>query len=65
VDWQGGLDAALVLRSVYQRDGAAWLRAGAGLISQSNPDREMEETREKLRSVSRFLVPRTGGEPCR
>lgn len=57
VDCHGGFDAALVLRSVYQKDGKAWLRAGAGLIAQSNPDRELEETREKLRSVSRFLVP--------
>lgn len=62
VDWRGELDAALVLRSVYQRDGTSWLRAGAGLVSQSNAERELEETREKLRSVSRFLVPRAGGQ---
>lgn len=60
VDSGGELDAALVLRSVYQIEGATWLRAGAGLISQSNPERELEETREKMRSVSRFLVPRSG-----
>lgn len=60
VDSSGELDAALVLRSVYQVDGATWLRAGAGLISQSNAERELEETREKMRSVSRFLVPRSG-----
>lgn len=57
----GELDAALVLRAVYQVDGATWLRAGAGLILQSNAERELEETREKMRSVSRFLVPRSGG----
>lgn len=56
----GELDAALVLRSVYQGESATWLRAGAGLISQSEPERELEETREKMRSVSRFLVPRSG-----
>ncbi|KEA07747.1 salicylate synthase [Rhizobium rhizogenes] len=60
VDSRGELDAALVLRSVYQVEGATWLRAGAGLISQSDPERELEETREKMRSVSRFLVPRSG-----
>lgn len=60
VDGRGELDAALVLRSVYQAEGATWLRAGAGLISQSNAERELEETREKMRSVSRFLVPRSG-----
>jgi aryl carrier-like protein len=62
VDHEGALDAALVLRSVDQRDGRTWLRAGAGIVAQSTPERELEETREKLRSVSRFLVgPRTVG----
>ncbi|MBO9101950.1 MULTISPECIES: salicylate synthase [unclassified Rhizobium] len=60
IDIQGGLDAALVLRSVYQAGGTTWLRAGAGLVSQSDPERELEETREKMRSVSRFLVARAG-----
>jgi anthranilate/para-aminobenzoate synthase component I len=26
-------------------------------VEQSTPEREFEETREKLRSISRFLVP--------
>jgi salicylate synthase len=56
-DAEGALDAALVLRTVFQRDGRTWLRAGAGIVEQSTPEREFEETREKLRSISRFLVP--------
>ncbi|ANN15960.1 salicylate synthase [Amycolatopsis orientalis] len=57
LDSDGSLDAALVLRTVFRRDGRTWLRAGAGIVAQSTPDREFEETAEKLRSVSRFLVP--------
>ncbi|GLZ42192.1 salicylate synthase [Actinokineospora sp. NBRC 105648] len=57
VDADGGLDAALVLRTVFTQDGRTWLRAGAGIVGLSTPDRELEETREKLRSISRFLVP--------
>lgn len=53
----GSMDAALVLRSIYQEDGRTWLRAGAGVVEQSRPAREYEETCEKLRSVSEFLVP--------
>lgn len=53
----GALDAALVLRTVFDSGGHTWLRAGAGIVGQSTPERELEETREKLRSVSRFLVP--------
>ncbi|MEU5305616.1 salicylate synthase [Streptomyces noursei] len=54
----GALDAALVLRAVYQRDGRAWLRAGAGVVGASSPDREYEETCEKLRSVAPYVVPK-------
>ncbi|KMK14560.1 hypothetical protein ABW09_22020 [Pluralibacter gergoviae] len=53
---KGELDAALVLRSLYRRDGGYSLQAGAGIIDQSQPARELEETVEKLESVSRFLV---------
>lgn len=52
----GSIDAALVLRSLYTRDGQAWLQAGAGVIDQSRPERELEETIEKLESVSCHLV---------
>lgn len=56
-DWQGDMDATLVLRTVYQAEGRTWLRAGAGIVGASKPDREYEETCEKLRSISKFLVP--------
>jgi salicylate synthase len=56
VDESGELDAALVLRTVFRRHGRTWLRAGAGIVSQSQPTREFEETCEKLDSVARFLV---------
>ncbi|MEV8504814.1 salicylate synthase [Actinoplanes sp. NPDC051475] len=52
----GSMDAALVLRSIYQRGGDTWLRAGAGIVEQSSPVREYEETCEKLRSVSEHVV---------
>ncbi|MGW3122926.1 salicylate synthase [Streptomyces sp. NPDC001107] len=57
-DASGTLDAALVLRSVYERDGECWLQAGAGVVRQSRPEREHEETCEKLRGVAGCLVRR-------
>jgi len=54
----GGLDAALTLRTVYERDGRTWLRAGAGIIAASDPDREFEETCEKLATLAPHLVAR-------
>ncbi|MFG1932294.1 salicylate synthase [Mycobacterium sp. NPDC048908] len=56
----GGMDAALALRSAYESDGKTWLRAGAGIIAASTPDREFEETCEKLTTLAPHLVPRLG-----
>ncbi len=74
VDADGTIDAALVLRTIFQQDGRTWLRAGAGIVADSSPERELEETHEKLRSVAPHLVRRattnghglsTGGGPAR
>ncbi|MGW2086500.1 salicylate synthase [Streptomyces sp. NPDC001880] len=54
----GSMDAALALRSVFHRNGETWLQAGAGVVEHSVPERELEETREKLRCVADRLVAR-------
>ncbi|WP_433469330.1 salicylate synthase [Spirillospora sp. CA-128828] len=59
VSHTGALDSALVLRALYAENGRAWLRAGAGIVSASTPDREYEETCEKLSSIAPYVVPRT------
>lgn len=56
----GTLEAALALRTVIELDGRAWMRAGAGIVEQSTPEREFEETCEKLGSVAPYLVRRDG-----
>ena len=55
-DSNGRLDSALVLRSLFQTDEQTWLQAGAGIMNMSIPEREVEETREKFRSFSNYLV---------
>ncbi|RDI31763.1 salicylate synthase [Lentzea flaviverrucosa] len=52
----GFLDAGLVSRAVYETRGRRWLRAGAGIVASSSPERKFEETREKLRDISSYLV---------
>ncbi|KAA0111288.1 salicylate synthase [Mycolicibacterium sp. P1-5] len=54
----GGMDAALVLRSVYEVGSRTWLRAGAGIIAASTPEREFEETCEKMACLAPYLVAR-------
>lgn len=56
VDSEGALDAALVLRSCYALPEGVALQAGAGIIDQSLPERELEETHEKLQSIGLYLV---------
>lgn len=58
VSADGGLDAALTLRAAYESDGRTWLQAGAGVIEASEPDREFEETCEKLSTLAPYLVAR-------
>ncbi|MEU8122915.1 salicylate synthase [Spirillospora sp. NPDC049024] len=59
VSHDGALDSALVLRALYTENGRAWLRAGAGIVGASTPDREYEETCEKLSSIAPHVVAQT------
>lgn len=52
----GGLDAALTLRAAYEGGGRTWLRAGAGVIDASRPEREFEETCEKFATLAPYLI---------
>jgi salicylate synthetase len=54
----GGLDAALTLRAAYECGGKTWLRAGSGIIEESEPEREFEETCEKLFTLAPYLIAR-------
>lgn len=54
----GGLDAALALRAAYESDGNTSIRAGAGIIEESEPEREFEETCQKLSTVAPYLLAR-------
>lgn len=49
-------EASMVLRSVFQKPEKSWLQAGAGIFELSTPEREFEETREKLASIAPHIV---------
>ena len=55
-DQDGYMDAALVLRSIFQNKEKTWIRVGAGIVEMSNPEREFTETQEKVSSVAATLV---------
>ncbi len=47
----GDLDTAIVIRSALVRDGVARVQAGAGVVADSDPMAEADETRRKARAV--------------
>ncbi|MGZ4210529.1 MAG: anthranilate synthase component I [Actinomycetota bacterium] len=49
-DFSGNLDTCIALRTGYLRDGKAYLQAGAGIVADSMPEREEQETRDKARA---------------
>ncbi len=51
----GGLDLNILIRTMTVQDGEVELRAGAGIVADSDPLRELEETRAKARGLLRAL----------
>ncbi len=47
----GTLETAIVIRSALVKDGVAHVRAGAGVVLDSVPEREADETSRKARAV--------------
>ncbi|OLS34368.1 anthranilate synthase component I [Bacillus sp. MRMR6] len=46
----GNIDFALAIRTMILKEGTAYIQAGAGIVHDSNPESEYEETVNKLRS---------------
>jgi anthranilate synthase component 1 len=55
VDFAGNLDFCITIRTVVIENGHAYVQAGAGIVADSNPSAEYEETRDKARAVIRAL----------
>jgi anthranilate synthase component 1 len=46
-DFAGNLDSCIAIRTIVMRDGRAEVQAGAGIVADSVPQREYEETNQK------------------
>jgi anthranilate synthase component I len=70
------LDTCIAIRTVVIRDGTAHLQVGAGIVADSDPHRELEETNSKARAMLAALAmagtgagsagtaPRTAEQPA-
>jgi anthranilate synthase component 1 len=55
VSFGGNLDMAITLRTVVIADGVAHVQAGAGVVADSRPEREFEETLEKAGAMFKAI----------
>ena len=51
LDFAGHLDCCITIRTIVMRDGQAWVQAGAGIVADSDPTAEYEETRAKASAL--------------
>jgi anthranilate synthase component 1 len=55
IEPDGSLDTCITIRSALRKDDLLILQAGAGIVWDSVPERELEETSEKLRALGKSL----------
>ena len=54
-DFSGNSDLAIAIRTAVIRDGVATVQAGAGIVLDSDPESEFEETKSKARAALRAI----------
>jgi anthranilate synthase component 1 len=55
VSFSGNLDTCITIRTVLFFRGMATIQVGAGIVADSEPDRDYEETMNKARGVLRAI----------
>ncbi|MFO7942604.1 MAG: anthranilate synthase component I [Bacillota bacterium] len=53
--FSGNLDSCITIRTVVIKDDRAYIQAGAGIVADSEPDKEFEETLNKAAGLLRAL----------
>lgn len=51
IDFNGGMDTCIAIRTLVRHEDQLFLQAGAGIVADSKPEREFQETTEKLNAV--------------
>jgi anthranilate synthase component I len=53
--FDGALDTCIAIRTLILKDGVAYAQAGGGIVADSEPEAEFQETEDKLGAVLRAL----------
>jgi len=60
LDYSGNMDSCIAIRTLVAKGGAAYVQAGAGIVADSVPVREYEETVNKARALLAALEQASG-----
>lgn len=61
VSFSGNMDTAIAIRTVLFAKGRAWVQAGAGIVADSDPEREYQETLNKAAAMLKAIEMAEGG----
>jgi anthranilate synthase component 1 len=61
IGWQGDVDTAIAIRTAVIQDGRLHVQAGAGIVHDSDPAREWDETMNKGRALFRAVAQAARG----
>jgi anthranilate synthase component 1 len=59
-DFAGNLDSCIAIRTLLMQGTKAYLQAGAGIVADSDPEREFQESMNKARGVLRAVEAARG-----
>ena len=57
----GNLDACITIRTLVIKNNVAYLQAGAGIVADSIPEKEYEETKNKVKALMEAILLAEGG----
>ncbi|WP_447938580.1 anthranilate synthase component I [Pseudoxanthomonas mexicana] len=61
IGWHGDADTAIAIRTAVIKDGRLHVQAGAGIVYDSNPEKEWDETMNKGRALFRAVAEAAKG----
>jgi anthranilate/para-aminobenzoate synthase component I len=60
LDLRGGMGLSVVIRTVFLKDGRAYVHSGGGIVADSRPAAEWRETEDKARVLLAALAAASG-----
>ena len=54
-DFAGNIDSCITIRTMYMKGKHAYLQAGGGIVADSDPEKEFQETVNKAQAVLRAV----------